>query len=81
MKSNLPIPVKRYALWVTYPDGQKILMSNLFESAELAEDLFRSMPAFCRANNDEEGAKSWESLRHDVAEYFFVAPAEKGCAE
>ena len=80
MNSNLPKTVKRYALWLTYPDGYRFLSPSLFCSADEAEELFKSMPAFCRNHGDEEGAKSWESLQHDVVEYFLVEPAKKGCA-
>ena len=80
MNSNLPKTVKRYALWLTYPDGYRFLSPSLFCSADEAEELFKSMPAFCRNHGDEEGAKEWETVRADVLVIDIAIPKARGGA-
>lgn len=80
MKSNLPKFVRRYAVWLTFADGCEYLSSNLFDTPQAATKFIDGMPAYCRENGDEDGAKEWETVRADVLVIDIAIPKARGGA-
>ena len=80
MKSNLPKVVRRYAVWLTFADGRKYLLSTLFDTPQAAAKCTEDMPAYCREIGNEARAKEWETVRAEVIVIDIAIPKARGGA-